>query len=392
MNNNSPLYHGLKTWLSQASPWAHQGHLTTCILMLVALIQTGEINLTRWLPYLPNRGRYAQSKQRRVRRWLDNPRINIHKLYQPLITAALASWQDECLYLSLDTSVFWEQYCLVRVAVIHRGRTLPVAWRVLSHPSASVSFEDYRVVLQRASRCLPKGVKVVLLADRGFVHLELLEALTRQWHWSYRIRLKKDTWIWRQGKGWQRLKEFHFQRGEALCFHGIRLYKSQYYGPLHLAFGRNNRNGKFWAILSNEPTNLQTFAEYGLRFDIEESFLDDQSNGWNIQKSDIRSVCAFSRLWFLLAVATLFATAQGLTVVAHGHRRLVDPHWFRGHSYLRLGWDWLKAALHNGWPIIHQVAFSSHRDPEPAMASRRQHQQRLYSLEFTLQIYSYEPT
>ncbi|WP_228017409.1 hypothetical protein, partial [Synechocystis sp. LEGE 06083] len=131
-------------------------------------------------------------------------------------------------------------------------------------------------------------------------------------------------------------------------------------------------------------------AEYGMRFQIEESFLDDQSNVWNIQKSQIRSVCAFSRLWFLLALATLFATAQGLTVVEHGHRRWVDPHWFRGHSYLRLGWDWLKTAFYNGWPIIHQVAFFSHQDPEPAMASLRQHHRRLYALEFTLQVYSYE--
>ena len=101
---------------------------------------------------MPNRGFYAQSKQRRVRRWLDNPRINVHKLYQPLITAALAAWEDDCIYLSLDTSLFWEQYCLVRVAVVHRGRTLPVAWRVLAHGSAAVSFEDYRIVMQRASR------------------------------------------------------------------------------------------------------------------------------------------------------------------------------------------------------------------------------------------------
>ena len=70
--------------------------------------------------------------------------------------------------------------------------------------------------------------------------------------------------------------------------------------------GRNNVNGEVWAIVSDEPTNLQAFAEFGLRFDIEEGFLDDQSSGWNIQKSEIRSVCALSRLWFVLALATLY--------------------------------------------------------------------------------------
>lgn len=81
---------------------------------------------------------------------------------------------------------------------------------------------------------------------------------------------------------------------------------------MHVAFGYNSVNGEVWTIVSDEPTCLHTFKEYGLRFDIEEAFLDDQSNGWNLQKSEIRSVCALSRLWFLLAVATLYVTAQAL--------------------------------------------------------------------------------
>jgi len=39
-----------------------------------------------------------------------------------LIKAALAVGQDECIYLSLDTSMFWDEYCLVRLVVVHRGR------------------------------------------------------------------------------------------------------------------------------------------------------------------------------------------------------------------------------------------------------------------------------
>jgi hypothetical protein len=38
---------------------------------------------------------------------------------------------------------------------------------------------------------------------------------------------------------------------------------------------------------------------------------------------------------FIMAVATLFATSQGLAVVDGGHRRWVDTHWFRGNSYFQ---------------------------------------------------------
>jgi hypothetical protein len=68
----SPFYNALNTWLGQSLPWAHRTHLTTCIIMVAALIQRGEVSLTRWLPYLPCRGLQAQSKQRRVSRWFHN--------------------------------------------------------------------------------------------------------------------------------------------------------------------------------------------------------------------------------------------------------------------------------------------------------------------------------
>ena len=124
-------------------------------------------------------------------------------------------------------------------------------------------------MLDQALERLPQGVKVILLADRGFVQTKLMKALTTQWGWHYRIRLKKDCWIWRKGKGLCQLQDFHFNPGEALCLHNVRLHKEEQYGPVHIILGRNNVNGEFWAIVSDEKTTLQTFCEYGLRFDIE---------------------------------------------------------------------------------------------------------------------------
>jgi hypothetical protein len=229
---------------------------------------------------------------------------------------------------------------------------------------------------------LPTEVKVILLADRGFGHTDLMRALSQPWHWHYRIRLKKDTWVWRCGHGWRQLQNFHFQRGEALCWHHVYLHKEARYGPVHLAFGRNSLNGECWAVVSDELTTRQTFADYGLRCDIEETFLDDQSNGWNVQKSGLRSVSARSRLWLILARSTLYVTALGTAVVVADRRRWVDTHWLRGNSYFRIGWEWGKAARNHGWRLMRRVCFRAYRDPDPVMASRQQHQKRLCRLEF----------
>ena len=209
VKKNSPLYDALNAWLGQSVPWAHRTHLTTCLWMVIALLQRGEVSLTRWLPDIPGRGVQAQSKQRRLSRWLHNSRLNVHRLYQPLIQSALADWAENVLYLSLDTSLYWDEYCLVRLAVVHRGRALPVVWRVLKHRSASVGFEGYREMLHQAAERLPSGVNVVVLADRGFVHTDAMTAMTTELGWHYRIRLKRDTWIWRVGQGWCQLKDIH---------------------------------------------------------------------------------------------------------------------------------------------------------------------------------------
>ena len=110
-----------------------------------------------------------------------------------------------------------------------------------------------------------------------------------------------------------------------------------------------------------------------------------------MQKSGIRSVSALSRLWLILALSTLYVTAQGAAVVAAGKRRWVDTHWFRGNSYFRIGWEWVKTALNHGWRLIRRVRFRSYRDPDPGMASRQQHQKRLCHLEFKVQTSKYAP-
>ncbi|MBT9312153.1 hypothetical protein IXB28_08050 [Leptothoe kymatousa TAU-MAC 1615] len=128
-----------------------------------------------------------------------------------------------------------------------------------------------------------------------------------------------------------------------------------------------------------------------MRFDIEELFKDEQSSGWNLQNSEIRSVCDLSRLCFILALATLYVTAQGVAVVEQGKRRWVDTHWFRGNSYFRIGLDWIRTALLDGWQLIMHVFFLSNKDPHPAMASRRQHEKRSSRLKFQVFTTYFEP-
>jgi DDE superfamily endonuclease len=54
---------------------------------------------------------------------------------------------------------------------------------------------------------------------------------------------------------------------------------------VHLAVARPLASDEYWDVISDEPTDVQSLEEYGLRFDIAENFLDDKSNGFQLEAS-----------------------------------------------------------------------------------------------------------
>lgn len=184
------------------------------------------------------------------------------------------------------------------------------------------------------------------------------------------------------------MNQYHLAAGDSILLHGITLTKSRPLPDLNLALGRDSLSGQLWLVVTDEPASLQTFQQYGERFQIEEELLDEKSNGFQLERSEIRSVPALSRLCFVLAVTTLLLTVQGQQVVATGKRRWVDAHWNRGNSYFRMGWNWLKGCLHQDWHLFPTLALQGGADPEPAIASKKQSQQQ-FEREFTVKSYRF---
>lgn len=69
---------------------------------------------------------------------------------------------------------------------------------------------------------------------------------------------------------------------------------------------------------------------------------------------------------------TLFLTVQRQEVVKTGKRRLVDCHFFRGNSYLRLGWEWVKGLLSRGWRLFPSICLCGDVAPDPAISYQKQ--------------------
>ena len=78
-------------------------------------------------------------------------------------------------------------------------------------------------------------------------------------------------------------------------------------------------------------------------------------------------------------MTTLYLVSVGTSVVQKGQRRLVDPHWFRGASYMKIGWHWVHYARNRGYELITSVYLSGAPDPEPARASKKQEEKRRHA-------------
>ena len=389
MKSTPNLYDTLIDILGQHNHWLDKRHLYTLIWMITGLIESKRISLPEWASSVDSRAIFAQSTVRRFSRWLEKKRIRVHDLYGPIIQAALTEWQDHVIYLALDTSMLWDRFCHIRISVIYRGRAVPLIWKTIEHGSSTVSLEEYRTLLDKAAKLLPSACEVVFLADRGFADTNLMKYLSHTLHWHWRIRIKSSFLVYRRHKRRCKISNIKLKRGQARFWHHVYITDKRF-GAVHLALAKPRGIKDDWLIVSDQPTDVTTFDDYGLRFDIEENFLDDKSSGFQVESSLIRSADALSRLFLVLAMTTLFLVCQGTEVVESGKRRWVDAHWFRGNSYLKIGWKWVRRAFVKGYELITQLVLSPLPDPEPSIASRKQAKERT-NLSFSVQFEVYTP-
>ncbi len=118
MPSSTHFHRQLLGYLRQYSQYCDLRHLKAKVWMVSALICSGQLSLPAWEPYVPSSAQKAQSVERRWRRFLDNERICVLRLYVPLVLTALSGWQQHRIYFALDTTVLWNRYCMIHLSVV----------------------------------------------------------------------------------------------------------------------------------------------------------------------------------------------------------------------------------------------------------------------------------
>lgn len=332
------------------------------------------VNFNQWGEVVMSKAQYLSSHCRRFQRWLHNPQVHPDQFYPYLLQHAVRDWDwIETWFVALDVSALPLGYVLIRTSLIYRGRAIPVAWRVIAHEGTSVGYSDYEPLLRQTLIALPASAQIVFLTDRGFVHQALFQFVRQHPRCHLRVRAKSSTQVRLADRRVVSLGQLCPPQGHVRLYQNVFVFGDGLIGPVHLALAHSaDKTEEPWLIISDEPTALTTLDEYALRFDIEENFLDDKSNGFDLEASQLTNEAAWERLLAVVAVATLYFTGLGTGVVKLKLRRWVDTHWDRGSSYFKIGWSWFRQQYRRSWPDLPAFWLDPDPDPEPAIASRRQ--------------------
>ncbi|GAB4440352.1 MAG: IS4 family transposase [Cyanobacteria bacterium J069] len=315
----------------------------------------------------------------RLNYFVHNPQITAETFYVPLLQQFLSAWEGMAMTLTLDTSVLWDEYCLIEVCLIWGGRSIPLGQAVLEHGSASVGFEDYRPVLEATLRLLPAGCRVMLLADRGFEHATFIRWLEHH-QWSWMIRAKSSLNVTLSPEATVPVERLFAPQGEAYLVPEVTILQDI---PCHLATAHLTWAAEPWAVLSNIPPSLQTFEVYGQRFGgIEPHFKDYKSAAFELIRSHLRGAQALSCLLMLLAAATLIAVTIAIVVMRENRRNRLDWHSQRGLSFLQLGLRELKRLCYQHLPIPALLTLPR-MSPPPAAASLKKRAKLETKVEFS---------
>jgi hypothetical protein len=377
---STPLLHRqLQQQLSQFITPKDKRHLAVFSENVAAILLSGSSCLSRWIKFLTHRNCQARSHLERLSYFVNNPNITAETFYHPLLRQFLSAWDGMDVVLTLDTSVFWNSYCLIEVCLVWGGRSFALAQKVMEHPSASVAYDDYQDVLETAQSLLPPDCTVTLLADRGFEHGELMRWLIQQqWHWA--IRAKRDLNIERANGHCCKVEDLIPPKEEAYLIHRITILDDI---ECELATANLSVAGEEWMVLTHQWASLKTFERYGERFGgIEPHFKDYQSAGFELPDSRLRGAKALGTLLMLLATAMLIAISAAIQLVASGQRSSLDWHSKRGLSFFQLGLRHLQSLCYQHL-LIPRLTQLPRKKPKAACASHKKRRTMECRIEFT---------
>ncbi|HEY9301541.1 MAG TPA: IS4 family transposase [Phormidium sp.] len=283
--------------------------MTTLVSLMKSEKQVRLERLSRVFPCLIT----AESRRRKLQRFLDLPHLTIELIWFPLITYWLTTYcpVGQSLSIAIDRSQ-WGSINLFMVSLIWERRAIPLYWSLLPKLGSS-NFNEQTTNLQPVLPLFSQ-YKVIVLGDREFCSSDLGNWLKEKGV-SFCLRLKRNHCIETEHLVWQRLDKLGIVPGTSLYFQGKRVRKTQPATGFDVACKWKRNYGacqveEAWFILTDLGSLPAAINAYKQRMGIEEMFRDCKTGGYDLEGTTLKGNRLINMI-LLMTIAYLEAIFQG---------------------------------------------------------------------------------
>ena len=300
---------------------------------------------------LPEFGK-ASSVERRIQRWLANPRIQIEEVTQCWAKWVFENYTGVILYLLVDETKLSDRMGCMVLSLAVEKRAIPLKWRCYRANSSADYPPEGQVgiilwMLQQVLAVMPEGKTVVLMADRGIGNSSRLMQEVAERGAYFLFRLPSNAVLTTEAQGALHLWQLA-RRGETWHGHGTLFTKKGHTVVCDVHILWEEEQEEPWCLATNLP--IAKGNEYAFRVWEEEVFRDLKSGGWQWQKSLTRKPKIMEHLLLAMVLAYTWCVSLGLQFMSAENKTHQETVGFirkrRKYSVFRLGLRFFKRYLY----------------------------------------------
>lgn len=286
-------------------------------------------------------GRNPKHAIKQVDRLLSNTALDVWALFAYWVPYVIAASRE--IVVALDWTTFdADGHSTIALYLVTRhGRAAPLVWMTVRNAQLKGRrnrFED--TVLLRLHEVVPPGVKVTVLADRGFGDQKLYELLA-DLGFDFIIRFRGSVTVHSATGEIRPAAAWVPPNGRICQLRGARVTEDRYALDAVVCVKARGMKAPWCLAVRGAYPGAVAVKLYGRRFTIEETFRDtkDPRYGLGLSATHVRDTRRRDRLLLICAMAMALLTLLGAAGESLGMDRMLKANTVktRTHSLFRQG-------------------------------------------------------
>ena len=305
------------------------------------------------------RGTSPKHGIKQVDRLLSNPKFDVEEGFRSTVPWLVAGRKE------IVTSLDWTEYAAdghSRIAVnlvTAHGRATPLIWKTVKTKRLKKRRNKYEdEVLYLLADVLPKGVNVILLADRGFGDIKLYEFLNGDLGWDFVIRFRAGIHVESSDGEVAPAGDWVPSNGRIREIPDALVTCERF--PSTVVCVKKKGMKDAWCLSTTLKGQKERVVKlYGRRFTCEENFRDEKNlrYGFGLLETSLGTTDRRDRFLFIAMLAMVQLTLLGAAGEQLGCDRQLKANTTsrRSHSLLRQGREYIHGCASRFHKMIREV-------------------------------------